>query len=205
MRRYSNVDILLLAMSCICWCTIADSVCIPIADSGGIIPPPPADSDPLDGIVPCLLLTILADSIEFEFARDRRLGDVLLWSQILLLLLSLAADGSAYSGGSAGGFLVSVMGCGGPPMPSAAPTCARRLDAELARRRRLRKRETGGGGCACPCCCCQVQYEGRSPSDGLRPGNFLGRRLLAWPPLPGLKVKARHEDERESSASEGVA
>lgn len=53
LRKYSSVDILLLAISVICWCTMEDSPGRPAAEGGGIMPPP-AVAYPLTGNVPAL-------------------------------------------------------------------------------------------------------------------------------------------------------
>lgn len=58
MRRYSNVDILLLTNSCMCWWTILASFCRPDVEGGGIVTPaPPATTpaNPLVGFVAVLL------------------------------------------------------------------------------------------------------------------------------------------------------
>lgn len=199
-RRYSNVDILLLAISCICWCTMADSLCIPIADCGGIMPAP-ADIDPFAGNVPDLLIILPPDcikapeeSIGLEVVRDNGRGD----ASPSMSWLGFAADDSAYSG-SAGGLPLSVMaaadtGVGCPTLSAAPkPLASRRLALEFARRRNVLKRETRGEG---GCCCCQ-EYEGRSPSEGLRPMDFLRKRFPWLPPaevLPKPNVKARRAE-----------
>lgn len=48
---------------------MADSLCIPIDDGGGIMPDP-ADNEPLDGIVPVLLIILPPESIEREVVRE---------------------------------------------------------------------------------------------------------------------------------------
>lgn len=135
---------------------MADSLCIPSDDGGGIMPEP-ADRDPFVGKVPVLLIILLpdckkgpAESIEEEVVvpvggRGDRVPPVS-W-------LNLAADDRAYSG-CAGGLLVNVVDADtGFRTPKAAPEpwASRRLALELARRRRDLKRVTNGEA-DCGCC-----------------------------------------------------
>lgn len=140
---------------------MADSLCIPIDDGGGIMPEP-ADIEPLDGIVPVLLIILPPESIAREVVRECGRGDRMLPS---VSLLSFAADDKAYSG-SAGGLLLSIMtavaaAAAATPAPGGVclltpgaapePLASRRPTLELARRRRDLKRVTNGeaesGGC----------------------------------------------------------
>lgn len=135
---------------------MADSLCIPIDDGGGIMPDP-ADIEPLDGIVPVLLIILPPESIERELVRECDRGERLL---PFVSRLNFAADDKAYSG-SAGGLLLSIMTADVAPPPGGValltpgeapePLASRRPTLELARRRRDLKRVTNGeadsGGC----------------------------------------------------------
>lgn len=70
---------------------MVDSLCIPIDDGGGIMPDP-ADIEPLDGIVPVLLIILPPESMEREVVRECDRGDRMLPS---VSLLSFAADDKA--------------------------------------------------------------------------------------------------------------